>query len=121
VFDYLLPGFDLPKEGDYVARFSSLRPGQKIPRILLRDNVTIKILFLGDSNNCRFTFAPSHRTMVGKMCWDCLGHPEYGHMDLSHFFKDKKIEVYYFAVSGMRIAANGSWSAEKVCCLNKLN
>lgn len=107
-------GFDLPLPGDYVARFSFNKPGQKMPRSMLKTNTILKVLVLGDSNHCRFSLGIPSRTLVGKMTWDQVGVPEYGHMDLSHFFADSGIEVYYVAISGMRIAAPGSWTAEQV-------
>lgn len=108
------PGFDLPKAGDYVARLSLVKPGTRLPRKLLKDDHILRILVLGDSTSCRHTFGKPERTFIGKMTWQDVGVPEYGHMDLSHLFTNEKIQVYHVAISGMRLAAPGSWTAEEV-------
>lgn len=78
------------------------------------DPSKVQVLVYGDSLCCRATLAAPNRTCIGKYFPGGIGRPEYGHLECAHFFGDEPVEVDYYAVSGMRLAAPGSPSAADV-------
>ena len=114
LFVVCFPGFDLPRLGDYVARFSRIQAGTLLPPKTTKRAGVRYLLVLGDSCHTRMTYAPEERTFVGKIKGGAVTAAEYGHMDVNYFFNTAGVVVFHFAVAGMRFACPGSWSIMEV-------
>ena len=108
------PGFDIPRPGDYVARFTGIHPnGRAAGPPVIRPG-ELQVLLYGDSTCTRFTLAPEAQSVIGKFSPAGPSYPEYGHMGLAHLFAGKKVNFFQFAISGQRLACSGSPSAAEV-------
>ena len=109
-------GFDLPKVGDYVATFAGVppkKPKSRTPPSPIPSGF-LKVGIYGDSCLTRFSLAKEDRTYIGKFYGGTVAAPEFGHMDCSHLFATERVVVFHYAVSGIRLACNGSPSAAEV-------
>lgn len=120
-FSVFVPAADLPRPGEPVFVFDGIPPGgSRSEPIPPRDPTDQKrhVLVLQDGIGSRYTLGRPENTYIAKRyvpsgsIQESDGIPEYGHMDLSAWAEEEKIEIYYVAISGLRFLAEGPSVAE---------